>query len=57
MWDHGEVVDVDEGHDEWDEGLAAVVFGVGEDNKVVLEEFHLFSLSSAQFFFPGYLEW
>jgi len=57
VWDHGEVVDVDEGHDEWDEGLAAVVFGVGEDNKVVLEEFHLFSLSSAQFFFPGYLEW
>lgn len=34
------MVDIDGGDDEGDEGFTAVVFGVGEDDEIVLEEFH-----------------
>lgn len=39
--DEVEVRQVDGGHDERDEGIAAVVFGVGEDGDFSLEEGHL----------------
>jgi hypothetical protein len=38
--DEVEVRQVDGGHDERDEGIAAVVFGVGEDGDFGLEESH-----------------
>lgn len=39
--DHGEVGGVDEGDHEWGDGVAAVVFGIGEDDEVGVEELGL----------------
>ena len=36
------MVDVDEGDDERDERVAAVVFGIRKHHKVVFEELHLY---------------
>ena len=44
--DEVEMREVDGGHDEGHEGVAAVVFGVGEDGDVGLDKFHLCIQSS-----------
>lgn len=41
MWDYGEVGCVDEGHHQRGGWVAAVVFGIGEDDEVSLDEFGL----------------
>lgn len=41
MRDEVEMREVDGGNDERDEGIAAVVFGVGEDGDVGLDELEL----------------
>ena len=41
MADDREMVDVDEGDNERDERVTAVVLGIRKDDKVVFEEFHL----------------
>lgn len=45
--DEVEVRQVDGGHDEGDEGIAAVVFGVGEDGDFSLEESHFCIISKS----------
>jgi hypothetical protein len=48
VWDEVEMGEVDGGDDEGDEGIAAIVFGVGEDGDVGLDELHLCIVISAE---------